>query len=172
MNTYIRIALALILAQFSGWALAQQNTEALESLDNRNTLRLQFSPYSKHFNANTKHKPVVLIGVEREYPNAKLDGIALFSNSFGQECVYIYPWGGSYKSILGVKPLSFKWTAGLIYGYKPPYENKVPFNHKGFSPGAIIALNYEFKPGWSAQINMLGTAGYMLQLDMPFNGFR
>jgi hypothetical protein len=47
-----------------------------------------------------------------------------------------------------------------------PYENKVPYNHNGFSPGAIVALAYEFKPGWSAQIDLLGTAAMMFQLNM------
>lgn len=73
-----------------------------------------------------------------------------------------------YHGIYGIQSLSFKWTAGLLYGYKEPYENKVPLNYNGFSPGAIIALEYEFKPGWSAQVDMLGTAGLMFQLNMPF----
>lgn len=109
-----------------------------------------------------------MVGLEREHANGKLDGLTLFSNSFGQESVYLYPWGGVYKGIYGIKPLSFKWTAGLLYGYVPPYENKVPLNHNGFSPGAIIALAYEFKPGWSAQVNALGTAALMFQLNVPF----
>jgi hypothetical protein len=77
--------------------------------------------------------------------------------------------GGSYKSLFGVQPLSFKWTAGLLYGYKEPYEDKVPLNYKGFSPGVIFAFAYEFKPGWSAQINILGKAGMMAQLNLPLN---
>jgi len=131
-------------------------------------LRLQVSPYTLHFSEDTRHENVYMAGLEREHANGKLDGFTLFSNSFGQESVFIYPWGGVYKNIGGVAPLSFKWTAGLLFGYKEPYENKVPLNYKGFSPGAIIALAYEFKPGWSAQINALGTAALMLQLNVPF----
>jgi hypothetical protein len=83
--------------------------------------------------------------------------------------VYAYPWGGVYHAIGGIKPLSFKWTAGLLYGYINPYENKVPLNYQGFSPGLIVALAYEFKPGWSGQLNFLGTAGVMFQLNAPLN---
>ncbi len=131
-------------------------------------LEWQMSPYSYHFSNSDEHRPVFMLGLEREHASGKLDGLTYFSNSFGQDCVYIYPWGGVYKSIAGIAPLSFKWTAGLLYGYKAPYENKVPLNYKGFSPGAIIALAYEFKPGWSAQVNALGAAALMLQFNVLF----
>ena len=72
-------------------------------------------------------------------------------------------------AIGGIRPLSFKWTVGLLYGYKEPYERKVPLNYKGFSPGAVISLAYELKPGWSAKVNMLGTAAFTLQLNVPLN---
>lgn len=132
-------------------------------------MHLQLSPYTLHFSPSEEHKNVYMVGLEREHPGGKLDGFTFFSNSFGQPSIFIYPWGGVYRNILGVKPLSFKWTAGLLYGYKEPYENKVPLNFKGFSPAVIPALAYEFKPGWSAQVNILGTAGLMFQLNKPFN---
>ena len=132
-------------------------------------LRFQASPFTLHFSPKTDHENVVMVGLEREHKNGKLDGFTLFSNSFGQESVFIYPWGGIYHNIWDVNKLSFKWTAGLLYGYKEPYENKVPLNYKGFSPGVIAALAYEFKPGWSAQVDLLGTAGLMFQINMPLN---
>jgi hypothetical protein len=173
MKKFIRIAVGLIVAQLAGFAAAQQ-APAMPPSSNSiagegNLLRLQLSPYTYHINPDTNHRTVVLVGLEREYPNGKLDGVALFSNSFGQESIFIYPWGGAYKSIGGYQNLSFKWTAGLLYGYKAPYEDKVPLNYKGFSPGLIFALAYEFKPGWSAQVNVLGTAGVMLQFNVPLN---
>jgi hypothetical protein len=167
MKKSIYRLLILICSFIINAAQAQQSAPAVAQ--NGNLVRVQLSPYTKHFHANTDHKNVVLVGLEREYPSGKLDGIALFSNSFGQESLFIYPWGGSYKSIFGVQPLSFKWTAGLLYGYKKPYEDKVPMNYKGFSPGLIFALAYEFKPGWSAQVNILGNAGVMAQLNLPLN---
>ncbi len=170
MNRFIHLAVCLtvglIVAQFTPQALAQQSPAPAET---KPKLNLMLSPYTKHFNADTEHKNVVLVGIEREHANGKLDGLALFSNSFGQESVYLYPWGGVYKSVFGVQPLSFKWTAGLLYGYKEPYEDKVPLNYKGFSPGVIFGVAYEFKPGWAAQVNILGTAGMMIQLNVPLN---
>jgi hypothetical protein len=164
VNKWSGLTLSLIVAQMSGSASAQVQPPAVSAAPQ---LRLQISPYTHHFNADTNHKNVVLLGVEREFSNGKLDGLALFSNSFGQESAYLYPWGGVYKSLLGVQPLSFKWTAGLLYGYKAPYEDKVPLNSKGFSPGLIFGLAYEFKPGWSAQLNILGTAGLMFGVNVP-----
>lgn len=167
LEKLIRIIFGLIVAQLAGSVLAQP--EAVLAPAKGNLLRLQFSPYTHHYTFDAEHKDVVMIGLEREYPNAKLDGITLFRNSFGQESVYIYPWGGVYRSIGGVKPLAFKWTAGLIYGYVDSFENKVPLNYKGFSPGLIFGLVYEFKPGWSAQVNLLGTAAAMFEISAPLN---
>ena len=164
MKKLIRIVLGLIVVHLAGNALAQQN--ATPDLQQGNVLQFQFSPYTYHFSEDSEHKDVVMVGVEREYPNAKLDGITLFRNSFGQDSVYIYPWGQVYHSLAGIKPLSFKWTAGLLYGYVAPYENKVPLNYNGFSPGLILALTYDFAPGWSGQVNMLGTAALMFQLNV------
>lgn len=167
MKNLIRIAASLIVACLAGGTVAQ--TASAPDAGNGNLLSLQFSPYTRHNIYDEAHRHVVALGLEREYPNGKLDGISLFRNSFGQPSAYLYPWGGVYHSIGGIPPLSFKWTAGLLYGYKEPYERKVPLNYKGFSPGAVISLAYELKPGWAVQVNMLGTAAFMLQLNAPLN---
>lgn len=167
LKTLIRIVFGLIVAHLAGSALAQQETAPDPAKGN--VLRLQFSPYTHHYTFDAEHKDVVMIGVEREYVDTTLDGITLFRNSFGQESLYIYPWGRVYRSIGGVKPLAFKWTAGLIYGYVDSFKNKVPLNYKGFSPGLIFGLAYEFKPGWSVQVNLLGTAAAMFEISAPLN---
>lgn len=165
MKKLICTVTGLIVAQLAPMALAQPGEQVIVSQSPK--LQLQFSPYSYHFSPSEEHKSVFMVGLEREHAGGKLDGITFFSNSFGQECLYVYPWGGVYKNIWGVAPLSFKWTAGLLFGYKEPYEDKVPFNYKGFSPGVVFALAYEFKPGWSAQVNALGNSALMLQLNVP-----
>lgn len=167
MKNLRRIVLGLIVAHLASHAQAQQSF--LADLARDKVLSWQFSPLTYHFSEDDAHKPVVMIGIEREYPNGKLDGLTLFTNSFGQPTTYIYPWGGVYKSIAGIEHLSFKWTAGLLYGYREPYANKVPLNFSGFSPAAIPAFAYEFKPGWTGQVNFLGTAGLMFQFNAPFN---
>ncbi len=163
MNNLIRIVTALIVSCFAGSTLAQQSSTPEAGA--ASVVRLQFSPFTYHYTYDTAHSDVVMLGLEREYPDAKLEGITLFSNSFGQPSIYLYPWGHVYHSIAGIEPLSFKWTAGLIFGYRDPYENKVPLNYRGFSPGFIPALAYEFKPGWSAQLSFLGNAALMFQLN-------
>jgi hypothetical protein len=131
---------------------------------------LQLSPYALHWAPrDPEDRDVFLIGVEREHANGKIDGAAFFSNTFGQESLYLFPWGGVYKNIYGVSKLSFKWSAGLIYGYKAPFEKKIPLNYKGFAPAIIPALTYEFSPRWSGQLNLLGTQGVMFQLNVPLN---
>lgn len=165
MKNKVAITTGLIVAHLAGAVWAQQDGSMADSPTPK--LRLQVSPYTLHFSEDTRHENVYMAGLEREHANGKLDGFTLFSNSFGQESVYLYPWGGVYNSVWGINALSFKWTAGLLYGYKKPYENKVPLNYRGFSPGAIVALAYEFKPGWSAQLDLLGTAGLMFQLNVP-----
>ena len=111
MKKLIRSLLAVIVAQLAPLAWAQ--TESTWLREPGMKLDLQMSPYSYHFSPSDDHKPVFMVGLEREHASGKLDGLTFFSNSFGQECVYIYPWGGVYKNIMGVEPLSFKWTAGL-----------------------------------------------------------
>ncbi len=126
---------------------------------------LNISPYSYHYSRNPEHRDVWLIGAERERANGALTGAAYFSNSFGQPSVYIYPWGSVYKNVMGVDHLYTKWTAGLLYGYKEPYENKVPLNYNGFSPAFIPAVGWEFESGKQVQVNIFGTAGLMLQFS-------
>lgn len=163
------LTIGLIVAQLGCAASTDQSDQGfMAELGRDKILSWQFSPYTYHFSKNPEHKNVFLVGLEREYANQKVDGLALFSNSFGQPTMYLYPWGGTYKEVFGVAHLSFKWTAGLLYGYREPYENKVPLNYRGFSPAVIPALAYEFKPGWHAQVNVLGTAGLMFQLTTPF----
>jgi hypothetical protein len=138
------------------------------SLDIRDGDRLSFmySPFTHHFASSPEHRYVWLMGVERERSDHRVSGVTYFSNSFGQPSTYIYPWGRNYPNVGGVEGLFVKWSAGLIYGYVAPYENKVPLNVNGFSPAIIPSVGYE-RAGISTQINLLGTAGLMWQISVP-----
>lgn len=153
----------LIVALLAGGVCAQ-SVNAPEAGQGHVT-RVQMSPYTHHYTYDSAHRDVIMLGLEREHPDARLDGLALFRNSFGQESIYLYPWGRTYRTLGGIESLSFKWTAGLLYGYRDSYENKVPLNYKGFSPAVILALDYEFLPGWSGQVNFLGNSALMFQLN-------
>ncbi|HSO44409.1 MAG TPA: hypothetical protein VLQ47_02700, partial [Rhodoferax sp.] len=85
MKKLICIAIGLIVAQLAPMAVAQSASEA--PADAEPKLELQFSPYSYHFSPSEEHENVYMVGLEREHASGKLDGIVLFSNSFGQECL-------------------------------------------------------------------------------------
>jgi hypothetical protein len=125
-----------------------------------------FAPFTHHFSQSDDHEYVWLLGLEKETMSNGLVGITFFSNSFGQPSTYIYPFGGVYTNVFNVNGLFVKWSAGLIYGYKEPYEDKVPFNRNGFSPGFIPAIGYQ-GAAFNAQINVLNDAGLMLQFNWP-----
>ena len=162
------LALALSSLSFQAGAQAKEKSAWTDGFDlslrDGDHLSIMYSPYTNHFTRSDEHKYVWLIGVERERADGALSGISYFSNSFGQPSAYIFPWGQTYRDIGNVSGLYAKWTAGLIYGYKDPYENKVPLNSNGYSPGLIPALGYEVD-GWQAQVNLLGTAGIMFQVN-------
>jgi len=168
MKKLIRLTVGLIVAQLASGVYASQYNGLFE---NTSKLHWQLSPYTYHYTYDEEHKNVLMLGLEREQANGKLDGFTAFSNSFGQPCVYVYPWGGAWHGIGGMDALSFKWTAGVLFGYKPPYDKKLPLNYSGYSPVAIMGLAYEFAPGWSVQADMLGNAALMFQLSVPFNPF-
>ena len=98
-----------------------------------------FSPYTHHWSQNPEHKKVVLIAIDEQLPGDRLCGVSVFSNSFGQPSVYVYA-GQQFNNLLGVRQLFAKVTAGIMYGYVDPYENKVPLNYKGFNPAIIPAV--------------------------------
>ena len=128
---------------------------------------LILSPYTYHFDPSDEHKHVWLIGIEREREDFSLAGISYFSNSFGQPSAYISPWGKIYRNLLDQPQLYAKLTAGLLYGYRGKYEDKVPLNYNGFSPAIVPALGWETAGRFQTQINFLGLNAIMLQLTFP-----
>ena len=137
------------------------------------TWQLQVSPYTYHFHPSAEHKPVRLIGLERQEGNCALPygppakalwGASYFSNSFGQPSAFAY-YGCTIDKLMGQNNLFLKGSVGVLYGYKPPYDHKVPLNYKGWSPGVVLGLGYNFTPKLSGQINMLGNSALMFALN-------
>jgi len=120
-----------------------------------------------HFNPNLAHKPVWAVAIERQRDDHWLYGGSYFSNSFGQDSGYLY-LGRQYPDLLDRPQLFFQWSAGLLYGYKGSFKDKVPLNYKAFSPGATASVGWQFDPQFAAQIALVGTAGLMLQLSHDF----
>lgn len=131
--------------------------------------RLLLSPATYHFHEKPEYTHVWLVGIDRERADSSLAGIAFFRNSFGQSSAYIFPWGKVYRDLLSQRGLYAKVSAGLLYGYRGQYEDRVPFNNNGFSPAIVPSLGWEFSGGYQAQINLLGLNALMFQLSVPLN---
>jgi hypothetical protein len=166
----LALALALVLP---GLPAAAQSTTPdpypgwptwLKPTEDGDHWRLLVSPYTAHFHKDEDgiHENVYLVGLERQYGNGWLWGATYFSNSFGQSSGYVYVG----EQVIGWSPwpqLYAKWTAGIVYGYTDPYEDKIPFNVNGFAPGIIVGLGWQFTKQFSMQFNLLGAAGLMFQ---------
>lgn len=126
-------------------------------------LMLQIGPYVYHRNKEPYHNSQPrLIGVEWESASRWELGASYFENSFYQPSVYIY---GGRRWFLGSESDGFfiKLTAGPLYGYKDPYEDKVPLNNNGLGLAVIPAIGYQYKRA-NAQLVILGTAAVMLTI--------
>ena len=154
------LAAALICASS---AAAQGDTPAAQAA--APVWRLALSPHTEHYGRSEDHRSVWLVGLERESADGSLMGAGHFRNSFGQPSWYAYPWGGVYRNLLGFEGLFFKWSAGVVYGYRPPFEDKVPINIGGFTPVVVPGLGVDLGRGFSAQVNAIGTAAVMFQLS-------
>jgi opacity protein-like surface antigen len=127
--------------------------------------RMLFSPYSIHYSHNSEHRTVWMIGLEKQRTDTYVWGGSFFSNSFGQESGYVYG-GQRWDHVKGIDPLFVQWTAGVLYGYKKPYENKVPFNYHGFSPGLVLSVGWQLSERTCAQLNILGNSALMFQVSL------
>ena len=130
--------------------------------------RLVLSPFSHHFRYSEEHRYVWAMGVERQRSDDWLAGISFFRNSFGQPSSYTYV-GKRFPALWGQPQLFGQASGGLLYGYRGKYEDKVPLNHKGFSPGALVSLGWQFDKDFAATAHLLGDAGIMIQLSLDLH---
>ena len=165
-TTQALLSLLFFLNSNAAWASDWTDGFSLEKKTGDQNF-LTFSPYTRHFSPSPEHEHVWLVGVERERNIGSVAGVALFTNSFGQPSMYYYPWGVSYRNLFGEPQLYAKITGGLLYGYKGRYEDKVPLNYNGFSPGIVPALGWDLGDGFGVQVNLLGFNALMLQLALP-----
>ena len=64
--------------------------------------------------------------------------------------------------------LYLKLTGGPLYGYRDPYEDKVPFNHHGLAWAIIPGIGYQYRR-FDAQLVILGGAALLFTVgyDLP-----
>lgn len=131
------------------------------------TVRAMASAYTFHYSRSPDHRPVIMLGLELQDADGIVAGGTVFSNSFGQPSAYLYG-GKRYEHLAGHAQLFAQVTGGLLYGYKPPFDKKVPLNYRGFSPGAVVSVGWQFTPKYSAQVNFLGNSALMFQVSADF----
>ncbi len=130
--------------------------------------RFVVSPFSLHFRRSDEHRYVWAIGMEKQRSDDWIAGFSFFSNSFGQPSSYAY-MGKRFPSLFDQPQLFGQLSAGLMYGYRGKFQHKVPANYKGFSPGALLSMGWQFTPSVAVTGHLLGDAGMMLQLSYELN---
>lgn len=145
--TRLAILACLALNLASGTCLAEENPSASEG--SRGGWKLDqwyvfTSLYTHHFHYDPDHvDKQKMLGLELQMENHWVFGLASFDNSFGQRSEYLY---GGYKWALFQSDYwYFKLTGGLLYGYKEPYEDKIPLNNLGIAPAAVPTLGFQWK---------------------------
>ncbi len=163
-----RIApLVITIAGFVSGAQAQTTAAPEPAAPTGEIWRVMASPYTYHFSRDPNHRHVYMLGLEKQDAEAYIIGGSLFQNSFGQPSAYLYG-GKRFDGLTRFEPLFVQLTGGLLYGYKPPYDKKVPLNYKGFSPGAVLSVGWQFTPMISTQVNFLGNSALMFQVSADF----
>jgi hypothetical protein len=142
--------------------------EASASLYSQPAWELVISPYAYHWSNQDAHTNVYLVGIERDQGDGFLWGFSGFQNSFGQASAYAY-YGYTWNNLFPSYPRWYiKLTGGIIYGYKYPHENDIPFNHDGFGLGIIPGVGYRVTPRDGLQVNLLGSSGLIFTYNHRF----
>jgi len=126
--------------------------------------RIVGSPFSQHIRPSDEHRHVWALGLERQRSDNWLAGGSYFRNSFGQPSAYLYV-GKRFPKLFGYEQMFGQVSGGLLYGYRGKYEDKVPFNNNGFSPGAVVTLGWQLNKNWAVSAHALGDAAIMFQLS-------
>jgi hypothetical protein len=110
----------------------------------------QTSVATVHFSSDPDHDNTQdLIYGEYRFPNRWLAGqpfagLSFFDNSFGQSSQFLFG-GLLWRPSETVPEFYIKLAAGILHGYTGEFEDKVPFNHNGWSPGIVPGVGYCYK---------------------------
>jgi hypothetical protein len=165
---------AVTVLTFTGSGVHAQELKTTNAISEAGQWTLMAAPYTLHFSdinlpadsLEEKSKYVWLIGAEKMLDERYFAGAAFFSNSFGQPSQYVYA-GAKFRPEPSMPKFFTKISAGIIHGYKPPYDKKIPINTpSGWGLGVIPSIGWDFNEQTAAQLNVLGTAGFMLQFNV------
>ncbi len=160
---------AIVLARAVAWLslLAGISVAHADVFGEGDRVMLEVGPYVYHRLDNTGHNQWPrLFGAEYETGSHWLGGAVSFRNSYYQNAAYVY--GGKRWFIDSVdEKLYVKLSAGLVYGYKAPYEDKLPINRNGYGLGIVPAVGYQFGRA-NMQLVFLGTAAASITFGYDF----
>lgn len=168
----LSIGLSCILACLSTATTAQE-LKMSTTLSEAGLWTIMAAPVTLHYSdmkrksdsTDVKHSYVWLLGAEKMLDDRYFAGVAFFSNSFGQPTEYVYA-GAKFRPLDDLPKFFAKISAGVIHGYKSPYDKKIPVNtSSGWGLGVIPSIGWDFNDQFAAQLNMLGSAGVMLQMN-------
>ena len=130
----------------------------------------QTSLATVHFSSDPDHDNTQnLIYGEYRLPYFWLEGqwfagLSFFDNSFGQSSQFLFA-GLLWRPIEKAPEFYIKLAAGILHGYTGEFQDKVPYNNNGFSPGIVPGIGYCYKR-FCGEMIMFGTAGMMWTLGM------
>ena len=154
------LGLAIILILLASPCLAQEQADEELSVQasgwSIDRWYIFTSVYTKHFEPDPDHvNHQKLLGIEAQMKNNWAFGFASFDNSFGQRSEYLY--AGYIWPFFGSQHWYLKVTGGLLYGYKEPYEDKIPLNGLGVAPAILPTLGFRHK-FFVAEVSLAGIA--------------
>ena len=167
MTAGSRTRLGMIIC-CAGMAMANAGLAPAGMFTEGDHVMLQAGPYVYHRDHDTQHNNLPLLtGVEWESASRWELGAARFVNSFNQPCAYLYAGRRWFLKDTGQQGLYIKITGGPLYGYKKPYEEKIPLNHHGVGLAILPAIGYQYGRA-NTQLVFLGTAALMLTFGYDF----
>lgn len=162
----LRVVCALLLTCSS----ASANSQLIEATDE---FRFSYAPsaihrsgldghvkYNNLFSAELLTERWRIFGADRT-----TIGAAIFNNSFGQPCQYVFA-GPEWD----LKPLQSGWlfanvTAGALHGYTGVHQDKIPFNRYGTAPAAIPSIGWRYKQA-AVVMSLLGNSGVLVSFSL------
>jgi hypothetical protein len=150
----VRLTVALLVFVFAA------STGLAGTHDGRLTVKL--APVVYHYSSDPDHNNQPrLVGLEWERSDLWNMGGVHFRNSFDQPSQYLYVGRRWFPDALP-SPVYLKLTGGVMLGYKDPYDDKIPLNHRrGVAPAILPAAGYQLER-MRVQLVPLGTAGLMV----------
>jgi len=141
--------------------------DAASFWDENDKLHVQFGAYSHYGDSDDDYEgPPIMVNFEVNKESNWLYGLSLFNNSFGQFSQYLY-FGKKWELPKIHKYFHAKLTGGLLHGYKDEFEDKVPYNNNGFSPGIVPTIGFK-KDRLALDLLFLGDAAIMLAVGYDF----